>query len=294
MRLKMALKTVLLVIFALSTFQLSAQDEEEVKKKDKPVRPMFESSWLIDNQSVVVPVKGTLQMDMQHRFGVLKNGYDDFYGLFAPSNIKLGFSYTIIDNLALGFGLTKSNMTWDFNAKYAIIQQTRSGSIPLSITYFGNAAVDTRPEDNFINGSDRWSYFHQLILARKISSNFSIQIAPSLSHYNAVEAYLNQEKEIVALMKNDHIAVSVGGRYKIKDQLALIANYDQPITEHTSNNPYPNLSFGLEISTSAHAFQVFVTNYKNIVPQRNNVFNTNDFEDGGFLIGFNITRLWSY
>jgi len=76
--------------------------------------------------------------------------------------------------------------------------------------------------------------------------------------------------------------------------LALIASYDQPITEHLSNNPSPNISFGIEIATSAHAFQIFLGNYKSIVPQRNNVFNANDFGDGELLIGFNITRLWNW
>lgn len=31
-----------------------------------------------------------------HRFGSVKNGYKDFFGLFAPSNIRLGFSYVPI------------------------------------------------------------------------------------------------------------------------------------------------------------------------------------------------------
>ncbi len=293
MILKGSLRALFLLVFVLTAFQLTAQEEEETKKKEKPVRAMFESTWLIDNQSVVVPVKGTFQMDILHRFGTVKNGYDDVLGLFAPSNIKLGFGYTPIDNLMLGFGLTKDNMLWDFNAKYALFQQTRSGSFPLSITYFGNAAVDTRPDDNFVNSTDRWSYFHQIIIARKLTDKLSIQVAPSLSHHNAVEGYVNQDKEIESKMKNDHIAVALSGRFKITDQMSIIGNYDQPITEHTFPNPNPNVSFGLEISTSSHAFQVFLGNYKGIVPQRNNAFNANNYEDGEFLIGFNITRLWN-
>jgi len=289
-------KFFLVLLLASIAVQVSAQEEAEVDAKviQKPVRSMFESTWLIDNQTVIVPAKGTFQMDIIHRFGVWKNGYDDFYGLFAPSNIKLGFAYTVVDNLLVGFGLTKEKMTLDFNLKYALLKQTRSGSLPLSVSYYGNMAIDTRPGDNFLNSSDRMSYFHQLIIARKMSDKLSIQIAPSVSHFNTVDAYLSPDKEILGLMENDHIAISVGGRYKIKDQMAFIASYDQPITEHLSNNPNPNISFGLELSTSAHAFQFFVTNGKSIVPQRNNVFNSNDFGDNDILIGFNITRLWSY
>ena len=287
-------RKLILLLFAMTIVQFAYSQDEVMSEKDKrPVRSMFESTWLIDNQTAVVPSKGTLQMDILHRFGTTKNGIDDLYGFFAPSNIKLGFSYSVIKNLAVGFGITKTNMTWDLHAKYALLQQTRSGSMPLSITYFGNAAIDSRDEDNFLNGSDRMSYFHQIILARKFSKKLSLQVAPSLSHYNAVDAFLNQEQEIVKTMNNDHLAIAIGGRYKVSDQMSVIANYDQPITEHLSNNPHPNLSFGIEISTSAHAFQLFVGNYKNIIPQRSNVFNTNDFENGEFLIGFNITRLWS-
>jgi hypothetical protein len=60
------------------------------------------------------------------------------------------------------------------------------------------------------------------------------------------------------------------------------------------NNPHPNICFGFETTTSSHAFQVFAGNYYGIVPQSNNVFNKNDFRDGQFVIGFNITRLWNF
>lgn len=285
---------ILVVLLAGITIQVSAQEVNEDKVVQKPVRSMFESTWLIDNQTVIVPIKGTFQMDILHRFGVWKNGYDDFYGIFAPSNIKIGFAYTVVDNLLVGFGLIKENMTMDFNLKYALLQQTRSGSTPLSVSYFGNMAIDTRDGSNFLSNSDRMSYFHQFIIARKMSDELSIQIAPSVSHFNAVDAFLSQDKEIIGTMENDHIAISVAGRYLIKDELAIIASYDQPITEHLTNNPNPNIGFGLEMTTSAHAFQVFVSNGKSIVPQRNNVFNNNSFGDNEILIGFNITRLWNF
>ena len=284
----------LLLLFVFTAARLVAQEETATDKDKRPVRNMFESTWLIDNQSAIVPIKGTFQFDIIHRFGIVKNGYSDFFGIFAPSNIKLGLGYSILDNLSVGFGITKTYMTWDFNLKYAFIRQTRSGSTPLSLTYFGNVAVDTRKKENFVNSTDRLSYFHQLIFARKFTRKFSFQIAPSLSHYNAVEARLNEENEKEAIMKNDHFAIAFGGRYKFNGSLAIIANYDQPITNHPSQNPDSNLSFGIEVTTSSHAFQFFIGNYNYIVPQRNNVFNSNSIGDGEFLIGFNMTRLWNW
>ncbi len=58
----------------------STATEAPVKKWGKPVRNTFESIWLIDAQTVEVPVKGTFEMDFRHRFGLVNNGYKDFYG----------------------------------------------------------------------------------------------------------------------------------------------------------------------------------------------------------------------
>jgi hypothetical protein len=126
-----------------------------------------------------------------------------------------------------------------------------------------------------------------------VTENFSVQVAPSLSHFNAVPSYVDEDDNILPAMENNHLAISVAGRYKVSSAMAIIANYDQPITKHYTNNPNPNISFGIEIGTSSHTFQIFASNYKSIIPQRNNVFNSNNFEDGEFLIGFNITRLWN-
>lgn len=273
-----------------------SQDTTEVteKPKAKPVKRTFESVWIIDNQTVMVPIKGTFEMDFQHRFGTVENGYDDFFGLFASSNIRLGANYAPIDKLFVGIGLTKYNMMWDFNAKYAIIEQMTDERWPVSVTYYGNAAIDTRPAENFINFSDRLTYFNQLIIARKINEKFSAQVAPSHSHTNVVNGYYSEPGKVSPERKHDHFAVALSGRYKLKDAMAVIVNYDQPITKHKSGNPHPNLSIGMELSTSAHAFQFFIGNYYFLSPQQNNMYNRYDYSEGQFLIGFNITRLWNY
>ena len=185
----------------------------------------------------MVPQKNTFEWDMQHRFGTVNNGYDDFIGLYASSNIRMGFSYTLIDDLAVGFGFTKFNKLWDFSAKYAILKQARSGGLPVSVTAYVNGATDTRSEDNFINETDRLSYFSEIIIARKINNLISIQIAPNVSHFNAINENMN----------NDHFAISSGGRVKLSETStsSVIFEVDQPITSHSKNNPHPNLSFGV-------------------------------------------------
>lgn len=286
-----------ILIFNMVSFSgydvLGQVEEEDMKEENVPIRPMFESAYLIDNQSVLVYPEKTLEFVMQHRFGLLDNGISDIYGLYGPANIRLGLTYVPINNLAIGFGTTKNKKYQDFNVKYSILQQTRSGSFPVSVTYYGNMAIDSRSGDTFINSTDRFSFFHQVIVARKVTPSFSVQFAPSYSHFNAVSGFV-ENGAIKGKMNNDHVALSLSGRLRVTDQGSLIADYNQPVTEHFTDNPNPNISFGYEVSTSSHAFQVFIGNYWGIVPQENNMFNSNNFEDGDFLIGFNITRLWSF
>lgn len=303
--------------FSLLQSPLYAQDSTEVatetpaKTKAKPVKNTFQSVWIIDNQTVMVPIKGTLEMDIQHRFGTVEKGYDDFWGFFAPSNIRLGVSYSPVNRLNLGIGITKRNMLWDASAKYALITQTPH-RFPVSVSYYANMAYDTRKdEDNsiFKYRSQRISYFHQLLIARKVTDKFSIQVAPSLSHQNWVNGYYTKNDstgtDIYKEMKFDHLAIAFSGRYKLTNVTSFMINYDQPLTRHANNNPNPNLSFGFEMNTSSHSFQIFMGNFFNLNPQQNNLYNNNnpfrytDYDGtkakgGEFVIGFNITRLWNY
>ncbi len=272
------------------------QDTLQIEDSRKPERPAFESNWLIDNQTTLVPKKGTLEFMIQHRFGTMANGIKDMYGLWAPGNIRLGMSYTVFAKLgigsikgplSIGIGTTKNSMIQDLNWKYGILQQTRGRGIPVNVTYFGNVAMETGvPESELPNGntSDRFSYFNQLIISRRFSSKLSVQTAIAVSHYNTVKS----------TMKNDLVSVSLGFRYKISAQSSVIANIDQPVTKFTTNNPQPNISFGFEVATSAHAFQIFATCFDGIVQQKNNMYNQNDPYGKGLRIGFNITRLWNF
>ncbi len=267
----------------VGSYHVTAQEED--KGKD-PVRAPFESTVLIDNQTVIIPYAKTLEFDMIHRFGTMGNGKSDLFGLYAPgANIRLGLTYSLMDNLALGVGFTKLNKYVDFNVKYAIIKQTRDWSMPISLTYYGNMAIDTREKELFEESSYRLSSFNELIVATRINKKLSLQVTPSFSYFNSVDSGL----------KNYIVGAGLNGRYKFSSQSSFIFDYNQQLTDHDGViDVKPNLGFGLEVSTSSHAFQIFVSSFQSILPQHNMMFNENEFNNEGLLIGFNITRLWSF
>lgn len=292
-RLQMKNYKILLFTFLIVPLLGFSQEKAKDSIVEKPERPAFESSSIIDNQTNVLFNKNTLEVMIQHRFGSI-NGENTLLGIYGPSNIRIGLSYSILDWVTVGYGITKKNRISDFSLKVGILQQTRSGSIPLSIAYYGNIGIDGRSGNSndgvFITRQDRYSYFHQLIIAKRFNSKLSLQLAPSLSHYNAVDFGL----------ENDRFSIAFGGRYKISDQTSIIFDYSQPITKMNNdvqtglNYNYAGLSLGAEFSTSAHAFQIFITNLNGIVPQQNYMKNINKFSGDGILIGFNITRNYNF
>jgi hypothetical protein len=259
--------------------EVEPQQEEKVEKLE---RAAFESATLIDNQTNVLFGKNTLDVQMQHRFGLIDVD-NTLAGIYGDANIRIALSYALHERLTVGYGTTKDNRLQDFNWKAALLRQTRSNSMPVSVSYYGNFTIDARKKSNFNLVQDRYSFFNQLIIAKKFGQSLSLQIAPSISHYNAVKPD----------MDNDMISIAFGGRAKITPQTAIIFDYSQPITDFESD-PKPGISLGAEFATSGHAFQIFVTNYSGIVQQKNYMMNQNDFFDGDILFGFNITRRYNF
>ena len=71
----------------------------------------------------------------------MENGYDDLIGFYAPSNIRLGFTYSVHDRINLGIGLTKFKHNLDLNAKFLLLQQSKDFSMPVSAIYYVNTVA---------------------------------------------------------------------------------------------------------------------------------------------------------
>lgn len=296
---------ILLVIsgFAFSTF---AQDKE----KSEPVYAPFESPYLIDQQTTVIPDVKTLEFVIQHKFGSVDNGVSDIWGIYSSANVRLALDYVPVKDLQLGIGLTRNKMYTDLNAKWNIWKQTTDNSMPVSVALYGSVAIngqessdfgtgkvkDTKDPNNFIapvdfTFFDRFSYYSQLIVGRKITDALSVQAGASFTHYNMVG--WDYDHDVVSLHFN--------GRAKISSQASIIATYDAPlkiknISEQTNWDTHakPSLALGIELSTYTHAFQIYVGNANGILPQDNLMFNRNKFNKEGIAFGFTMTRLWMF
>jgi hypothetical protein len=255
------------------------------ESEDYPVR-LFETSIMIDNQTVTTPFKGMLEFEIHHRFATVNNGIEDFFGIWGASNIRLGLNYGILDKLMVGVGTTKDRKVQDFALKYALLQQTSSGSTPVSLSFYGNMGISLMGKDNFGPSPDwreihRFSYMTQAIIARQFASKLSVQVAPTFIWLNAVEEGY----------KNANFGFSAGAKYNLFGSHSLMVEYDQLFNKQKNAelNSKPQLAIGWEISTATHAFQLFFANYREILGQYNFVYNQNSISKLNYLIGLNIT-----
>ena len=119
----------------------------------------------------------------------MENGISDIFGIYGGANTRLGLDYGITDRIMVGIGTTQNYQLQDMEWKYAILQQTRSNSMPMSLSYYGNMVIDARSEENFgpeesYKFIHRLSYFTEIIVSRKFSEVFSFQVAPEFAYYN--------------------------------------------------------------------------------------------------------------
>lgn len=285
---------ILFVVF--STGILYAQDA--ANEPNKPVSGTFNSGTFLENQTVLMYPKGTFELVINHRFGKISDGFKEFYGIYSPSNIRMGLNYSLTDKIQIGLGTTKLNKQQDLNLKVGLIEQTTNGKIPVSIAFFGSVYLDAREKSSSFSYenysySHRFSYFSEILISHKFCDNFSLQVAPTYTHLNITESA--SDTASIRLRRPDHFGLSVLGKISMSPTMAFFVEYDHNFTKlykRGYSEVKPNLAIGFENATASHSFQLFVTTAYDITYQRNMVYNQNDFLHSGLMIGFNITRVF--
>ena len=289
------IKIVILIIAVLYITPTMAQDSSLLKmlddsissnKKHVPVTGTFKGTKIINLQSVEAPAKNVLNFMIQHRFGTLNEGAYNLWGL-DNATMRFGFDYGITNRLSVGVGRSTFEKMYDGYVKYKVIKQTEDNSIPITADLFGGIYYQTLKYDDkpYLNGTYRTSYAAELILARKFSRDFSLEVTPVWLHNNLVPTTAD---------KNDMIAVGFGGRLKITRRLSLTAEYNYlPSGQVNSVKVYNSFSVGVDIETGGHVFQLHITNSQGMVDPVVIAQTTGSWGNGDIYFGFNVSRAFN-
>ncbi len=295
------------VIGVLALLRATAQDadldkmlDDEMNKKKKQetehTAATFKTTMLINGQTVESTQAGILDFKISHRFGTLNSGAYNFFGLDNAS-IRLGLNYGISNRLSIGIGRSSFEKQFDGFLKYRLLWQSMGKkNIPVSVTLLSSVMLKTIKDSMEIrvdsitskkvklNFSDRFYYAFQVLIARKFNEAFSLQVMPTMIHYNIVPT---------SDIKNDFYALGIGGRMKITKRTSIIAEYYYVFPGNNLPKMYNSFSLGYEIETGGHVFQLNFTNSRGMTERTFITETTGRWSKGDIYFGFNVSRVFT-
>lgn len=247
----------------------------------------FKSSRVVIGQSVENPPNGDLGILISHHFGAVNTGSYNFFGL-DQAGTRIGLEYGITNFMAAGIGRSTYDKTFDGYLKFRILRQcTGKRKIPLSLSVFGNMAINTLklsdPEEkDYIDA--RLSYCTELIIARRFGKLFSLQLQPEWTHLNLVPT---------AADHNDIFSIGGGVSFRISDLISINGEYHYLLPGQHLNSNTNSVSISCDIKTGQHIFQLFFTNSQGNFEQAFITQTTDKWANGFIYFGFNIHRLFT-
>ena len=280
-----------LLLFSLAT---QAQESDlfdvfEESAQSELVYATFKGTQLINASTNETPGEGVLQFMMAHRFGSFNDDY--LYNFFGLDNaqVRMQLDYGITDRLNIGIGRSSFLKVADGFIKYQLLhQQKGTKTVPVSITLHSSTNYrNARYTDGIDHAmSDRLSYMHQAIIARKWNRKLSTLVSPSVVHFNLVPT---------AQDPNTTAHITLGARYKISNRIALTGESTLLSNrEFSSGERYTSpFALGVDIETGGHVFQLHISNTRAMNGPYWMARNPYNASNGGLFLGFNISRVFT-
>jgi hypothetical protein len=268
-----------------------AQDDlmntlEAQQPKKEFVTNAFKSSRVINGHSMEFIGAGVLDFRILHRFGRVNQGFNELFGLDQAS-MRMGFDYGVTKNFTIGIGRTTFQKELDGFLKYRLLWQSKGEKLsPVSLVLVAGSSINTLKNNNNVQKvtfTSRTGYYYQTIIGRKFNSKFSLQLSPTVVHRNEVDA--NDE--------NDIFAAGIGARYKVSKRMALVLDYFYVANGLPSTKGENPLSFGVDIETGGHVFQLHFSNTNGMNERAFITNTTNRWADGDIQFGFNLSRVFT-
>jgi len=295
-------KILFLLCFLCPLF-IFGQDDllEEMEKDvviDKTSTAAFKGLKVVNFESTKLANAKDFYFVVSHRFGSVKNGIDDFFGL-DNAVTQLKFIYGVNEWLNLGVARSSLQKKYGVHAKYRLLQQ-EEGKFPFTVVGYNLATVNTALEKDLLPNlefSDRLTYTSQLLISRKVSEDLSLLLAPTFVHENLATRSTvigPGDGEAVSVFdeENSQFALGIGGRYKLTTHWSINMDYGLHLNRNDNSSFKNPLSIGVDLETGGHVFQMHFTNAQAMFEEGYIVQGQGDWGDGDFFFGFNLSRVF--
>lgn len=244
--------------------------------------PAFKAMKIGNLQSTKIATSGDFYLVVSHRFGTLKNGFDNFFGL-DEANTKIQLLYSFWDNIQVSVSRESWRKTYAGALKIGITKQ--SNNFPFNIVAYGTTTINSElKKANYPNlkFGDRVAHVGQLLISKRFSSDFSFEIAPSYIRENL------QDLNSTFTANHNQFAMAFGGRYKLSNRVSLNADYSYNFNRDKNSTFADPYTIGIDIETGGHIFQLLFTNAQST----NEVGFLSNATKNDIFFGFNIVRVF--
>ena len=261
----------------LSILDNESQDNQYVPATFKMTRIAF-------GHSTEVRPRNVLEVFVANRFWNLPSEQSQSF-IADRMSTRFALEYSLSDRLTFGVGTTTFDGLFDSFLKYRVALQQKGDGWPFTVTLFQNASYDSSPianqaiADDF---SDRLSFTSQILVSRRFSKNFSLQLSPTL--VNRTLGLTNEDPELI-------FAVGAGARYKLGAHLSVVSEYYHVFNTLESAQTFAPVAFGVNWELGDLMLQFMLTNSffmveDSFITRTRNNFN---FRNPNLNFGFNAT-----
>lgn len=267
-----------LLIFILP-FVSQAQMERKRVKTTETVEAFSTPSLMAQANTHQLP-GGNLNVTIMHSFGIAtSNTIRNFFGLDNVRNVRLGLDFGLTDRWSAGIGRSSFLNIVDIRTKYALLQQSSTGTPPLSISLKGDFGVIT--QENNRPFADDYSTLVSAIFSKKLNDRIGLQLTPMYGYFSSVQQGAEQNL----------FSIGMGSEIQLSERYSLITEYF-PVIGNRNAGTKNAFTLGLNIETGGHVFQLFFTSTEWHLEQYVLANNTNQFWEGDFRFGFNVNRIF--
>ncbi|MDP5106733.1 MAG: DUF5777 family beta-barrel protein [Polaribacter sp.] len=284
------LLTIAFIVFNSSINAQNLLDQLDQEFPDKPVYEIatFKTTRIGLGHSIETRKKGALEISLYNRYWNIPN-FEGQRFLADVVSTRYGLDYSFTDNFTLGLGYTNHDKITDGFVKYKLFKQrenSKKGVVSITLvqgfshrTQENTGGTIYAPTTSSLN---KYAFTSQVLVARKINSDFSIQIAPTFIHKEANS--LNDDP-------NNQFVIGFGGRHKIGGHASIVSEYFYVANPLKSIQTYNAFMVGVNWELSHLLLQFQMTNARNFAEDTFITQTTNNFnaKDGNFHFGFNAT-----
>lgn len=114
-------------------------------------------------------------------------------------------------------------------------QQTGQKNIPVSLGWYSLFNVNATKDPTLTTSWNKFSFMHQLLIARKFSDKLSLQLMPTLIHFNIVPYGINNSNLVGS--------IGLGGKYKLTANKNITFEYARQLNMYENLNPFGEVQF---------------------------------------------------